>query len=169
MNVVYPDYLWLNHPIMPKSQKKALRFAYDLLCGRYRGKVPFYVHATVPRDLRGQAEESPAPWIEPDFDARRPYLNEAVFTALVMKGYFECQVFEPGTVWLYRLSRDGCAKLGWKWPTHARYPLTERDERNAQLSQMIRRGNPLDSSQQPKRRISYDPHRFRRSNDWRKQ
>jgi hypothetical protein len=154
---------------MHKSHKKALRFAYDLLCGHYRGQVLSYVYSTVPRDLRGDAEFSPAPWIEPDRDATRAYLNEGVFTTLVMNGYFECQPFLPGPVWLYRLSRDGCAKMGWTWPTHLVYPLTLWQDHKASLARFHKPPRRFEDRQPHRRKMSYDPHRFRRSNDWRKQ
>jgi hypothetical protein len=153
---------------MSKSQKKALRFAYKLLCGDYRGEWIPYASPTIPYDLRNGGEEMIAPWIEPDRDKARPYLNEETFMALVMNGYFETQCFMPDEVWLYRISRDGCAKLGWAWPTHARYPLTEQALQSLNLSQ-IRNVRSKKVGKRPKYKISIDVNRFRRSNDWRKQ
>lgn len=158
---------------MNKTSKKALRFAYDLLSGRYRTAGLPYVYASVPRDLRGEAADSPAPWIEPDRDPERPYLNEEVLAALVMRGYLETQRFErtngSGPVWLYRLSPDGCAKLGWAWPLHSVYPLTLTLERKQHLAALLTPPNQPHRHKLPnQRRISIDPNRFRRSNDWRK-
>lgn len=158
---------------MNKAYKKALRFAYDLLKGRYPNGQLQYVYPSVPADLRGDAPYSPAPWIEPDRDPQRPYLNEAVLAALVMRGYLETQAFEhisgQGPVWLYRLTADGCAKLGWDWPKHSTYPITlhaQQQQRLAALLPPSARDTSL--NRPPRRKVSIDPNRFRRSNDWRK-
>jgi hypothetical protein len=89
---------------MTKSQKKALRFAYRLMCGDYTGQFLIYTAGY---------------WIEPDHDPTRPYLDENVFMELVMRGYMECQTFERDrTVYLYRITPEGCAAMGWTYPFH---------------------------------------------------
>lgn len=101
---------------LPKDQRKALRFAYSLMRGEYNRAYLPYVHGIILRRTNGKLILRPGYWIEPDQDPERTYLNETIFTHLTMSGYFECQQFLPGPKWLYRLTRDGCAMMGWKWP-----------------------------------------------------
>ena len=87
---------------MTKSQKKALRFAYRLMCGDFNRQFLTYTSGS---------------WIEPDHDPLRPYLDESVFSDLAMRGYLECQTFlRDRTVYLYRITPEGCAVMGWLWP-----------------------------------------------------
>jgi hypothetical protein len=177
---------------MNKTHKRALRFAYDLLRGEYRG-LP-YIRASIPIDLRlspGQdaVDLARMPWIEPDQDPERPYLNEAVFTELALRGWMECAAFpnfglsislraEPALrvnghghndrVWLYRITPVGCAVMGWDWPTHSPYRSLARRPESAQWIDPLR---PPYERQRPNRldrRHTFDPHRFRRSSDWRR-
>jgi hypothetical protein len=88
---------------MTELQKKALRFAYQLLSRAYKSDFLPYV--------------SIGGWIEPDRAPDKPYLNEDNLMALVMLGYFECKAFmRADKVWLYRISREGCAVMGWEYP-----------------------------------------------------
>jgi hypothetical protein len=105
-------------PHLSKYERKALRFAYDLMRGNHSGYVP-YVHGLILRYENGKIHLLPGYWIEPDRDPDRPYLNEVTFTQLTVRGFLECQQFLPGLpgpLWLYRLTRAGCAAMGWDWP-----------------------------------------------------
>ena len=100
---------------LPKDQRKALRFAYDLICGEAHSYIP-YVHGIILQRINGKLLLRSGAWIEPDQDSEKPYLNENTFTRLTMRAYFECRQFLPGPKWLYRLTKDGCSAMGWKWP-----------------------------------------------------
>jgi hypothetical protein len=114
-------------PRLPKAERKALRFAYDLICGTASSYFA-YTHGLVLHSLAGKWILRHAGWIEPDRDPTRLFLNEAVFTRLLMAGYFECDYSAPSGLWLYRLSREGCRAMGWEWPSvnpeNKRRPLT---------------------------------------------
>lgn len=98
---------------MSKAQKKALRFAYRLMRGDYKGLYMPFVSGY---------------WIEPDRAQDRPYLNEETFAALELRGYLECQPFMHGdTIYLYRLSREGCDIMGWDWPLST-YSFIDRND-----------------------------------------
>lgn len=101
---------------LPKDQRKALRFAYELMRGEHNSNYLPFVHGIILRRTNGKLLLRSACWMEPDQDDERPYLNETVFTHLTMNGYFECQQFLPGPKWLYRLTREGTSIMGWKWP-----------------------------------------------------
>jgi hypothetical protein len=117
---------------MTKSQKKALRFAYRLMRGDYAGLYfPFTIGY----------------WIEPDHDPNRPYLDESVLTDLVMRGYMECQTFERNReVYLYRITPEGCASMGWRYPLHK--SLYQRNH-----------WHPLFDAHQRARHVPYPPRR----------
>lgn len=125
-------------PRLRKAERKALRFAYDLICGASSSYFA-YTHGLVLRSLAGKWTFRHAGWIEPDRDPTRPYLNEAVFTRLLMARYFECDYFASSGLWLYRLSREGCRAMGWDWPSanpgNKRKPLTPM-ERHRQQEQI---------------------------------
>jgi hypothetical protein len=87
---------------MNRTQRKALRFAFKLMRGDFRNELLPYVSGY---------------WIEPDRDPERPYLNEAIFVDLTMRGYMECRAFiSREVVWMYRLSREGSEVLGLEYP-----------------------------------------------------
>jgi len=76
---------------MTRSQRKALRFAYRLLRGDFASRYLPYTSGH---------------WIEPDHASDRPYLNEEILTALVVRGFMECDsFFRSETVYLYRITR----------------------------------------------------------------
>lgn len=102
-------------PKLPKSHRRALRFAYELMLGEHISYLP-YVHGIVLRRTNRGLKLLPGYWIEPDKDPERAYLNETTFAQLTMHDYFECQQFLPGPLWLYKLTREGCAAMGWEWP-----------------------------------------------------
>ncbi len=160
---------------MTKDQKAALRFAYDALRGRFNDRlatlpgVHVLNHADVtdhPR-LNGNGHQ-PAPdgpsragiWLEPDRDPERLYLNEAVFAALVMRGFMECQRFAPASLWLYRITPEGCTAIGRVYPGTPPSPQPP-------LKKLRRHEDP---HRPPGTEPDHlDPHRFRRSPDWRRQ
>jgi hypothetical protein len=87
---------------MTKSQKRALRFAYRLMRGDFNEQLLTFTSGN---------------WIEPDRDISRPYLDESVFTELLMRGYLECQMVErERTVYLYKITPEGCAAMGRSYP-----------------------------------------------------
>lgn len=87
---------------MKKVHKKALRFAYRLMRGDYRGHYLPYASGH---------------WIEPDRAPDRPYLSEDVFVELLMQDYFECiPILRPDTIYIYRITRAGCEVMGWDYP-----------------------------------------------------
>ncbi len=87
---------------MNRSQKQALRFAYRLARGDYRAQPLIYTWGD---------------WFEPDRSPERPYLSENTLAALAMRGYLECQLFWlDDMAWLYRISRQGCERMGWAYP-----------------------------------------------------
>lgn len=112
---------------MTKSQKKALRFAYRLMCGDLNEQFLPYTSGA---------------WIEPDHDPLRPYLDETIFSALTMRGYMDCQTFKRDrVVYLYRITPAGCAVLGCPWPinhpaqSYTRFhPLFDANRRHVPLS-----------------------------------
>jgi hypothetical protein len=88
--------------LMNRTQRKALRFAFKLMRGDFRNELLPYVSGY---------------WIEPDRDPERPYLDEATFVDLTMRGCLECRAFiHREVVWMYRLSREGCEALGLEYP-----------------------------------------------------
>jgi hypothetical protein len=101
---------------LPKDQRKALRFAYEIMRGENSSLYIPYIHGIVLHRINGKLLLRSGAWIEPDQDSEKPYLNESTFTHLTMQGYFECQHFLPGPKWFYRLTRHGCAAMGWTWP-----------------------------------------------------
>lgn len=150
---------------MTKNQKKALRFAYELLCGRYKTNRPLYTYPSIPADARHEPDPSDYHWIEPDRDPDRPYLNEAVFSELVIRGYFEVMTLLPTQKWVYRLSPEGCAALGKAWPLHSD-TLKALGRRAANRISRLRKYN--DPHKFTKKQTTIDPHKFRRSPDWRR-
>ncbi len=147
---------------MTKNQKKALRFAYDVLRGRYAENRPLYIYPSVPLDFRHSPDYH---WIEPDQDPDRPYLNEGVFSDLVVRGYMEVLLLIPGRRWVYRLSPEGCTTLGKEWPLYSD-KLRSLSRRASNRVTQLKRPNDPHRFTRPKPRS--DPHRFRRSNDWRR-
>lgn len=146
---------------MRKNHKKALRFAYDILCGRY-ADLP-YVHV-----LLQNGATTRRCWIEPDRDVERPYLNEAVFADLEVRGYMERQPRPPGPLWLYRISPEGCRVMGWTWPLDP--PIVAElnyrpDPPPLDKRLKLRLRNHPDARYEPQLIIR----RFRRSSDWRRQ
>lgn len=139
---------------MTKAQKAALRFAYDVLRGRYKNKTLSGIHVIASSDHTGEVY-----WLEPDKDSERDYLNEALFASLVVRGYMECKEFPPNKLWLYRITPEGCTAIGRLYPGTPQTP--QHLPRNFRKQNDIHQ--PLAKS--PDHR---DPHRFRRSNDWRK-
>lgn len=106
---------------LPKEQRKALRFAYEIMRGEINTIFVPYVHGIILQRINGKLLLRSGAWIEPDQDPEKPYLNESIFTRLTMHGHFECQQFLPGPKWLYRITRDGCLAMGWKWPLDNRH------------------------------------------------
>ena len=72
--------------LLSKHERKALRFAYDLMRGAYTTYLP-YVYGLILRYEDGKMLVRPGYWIEPDRDPDRPYLNEIIFTHLMVRGY----------------------------------------------------------------------------------
>lgn len=111
---------------MTKSQKKALRFAYRLMCGDFNEHFLTYTSGS---------------WIEPDHDPLRPYLDENVLTELTIRGYMDCQTFKRDrVVYLYRITPEGCAAMGWLWPINhpaqsytRQHPLFDMRGRSRQI------------------------------------
>lgn len=120
---------------MTKAQKKALRFAYKLMNGDYDGDYMPFVHRT----YRIASMKWLGMWIEPDRSPMRPYLNEETFTSLVMQGYMDCREFMPGPMWLYRISRKGCAKIGKEWPIEPIYRIAPGKSPNRHLTRNLTR------------------------------
>lgn len=116
---------------MTRSQKKALRFAYALLRGDHDNDFLPYVHAVMHRYQSKRRGE----WIEPDRDPKRPYLNEAVLSALALRGYFTCEEIEGK--WLYRLTKRGCEAMGWDWPLTPNYTVTINRRPNRRITQNL--------------------------------
>ncbi|GAB4517788.1 MAG: hypothetical protein OHK0046_24710 [Anaerolineae bacterium] len=123
---------------MTKSQKKALRFAYDLLRGEFNHLRLPYVYAPLYRHQFNHQGD----WIEPDQDPTRPFLNEATFSALMLKGYFECDVFPANDHadgrWLYRLTKRGCEAMGWDWPLTPPYTVIINRKPNRHMTRNLR-------------------------------
>ncbi|NWF69070.1 MAG: hypothetical protein HXY40_08290 [Chloroflexi bacterium] len=87
---------------MTPTQRKALRFAYQLMRGDFRQHYLPYTSGH---------------WFLPDKDPAKPYLDEANLSALHMSGWLECRAFLRSDMqWLYRITREGCAVLGVDWP-----------------------------------------------------
>lgn len=149
---------------MKISHKKALYFSLQVLRGEHRSLS--YVQSTVPHDVRKHATER-RQWVEPDHDPGRPYLNEAVFTDLVMKGYMETRTIIPGDVWIYRITPEGCEAIGesypplapliLKFPRPQPHPFPYAESRHIDIKPTNR-----------KLHLKHDPHRFRRSSEWRR-
>ncbi len=107
---------------MKSTHRRALKYAYHALRGDF-------ADAPGPA-LRGEGLHDPAHpisrfenhWIQPDADPERSYLNEAVCVDLEMRGYFECRMFLPGPVWLYRLTAEGCRAVGLRYPALSHLP-----------------------------------------------
>lgn len=112
-------------PKLPKAERKALRFAYELIRGTQTRYLP-YVHGLLLQRQGDKIILRSAGWIEPDQDPERPYLNETIFTRLMMLNYFECDQFLSDSLWLYRLSRDGCSAMGWDWPLRINSSLNNK-------------------------------------------
>jgi hypothetical protein len=144
---------------MTKAQKAALRFAYDLLQGRFNEQLNTLpaIRVIVPSEQTPTANSGL--WLEPDRDTERDYLNEAICSALVVRGYLECREFPPNRLWLYRITPEGCAALGKMYPgaPGRQQTLPTKFRRQHQRHRIA-----------PQRPDHRDPHRFRRSNDWRK-
>lgn len=136
---------------MTRDQKAALRFAYNLL-HRNITDLPG-VHLT------SAATSTAGLWLEPDRHPEHHYLNEAVFTTLVMRGLMECRQFPPDSLWLYRITPEGCTAIGKVYPgvPPSPQPLLKNQRRA-----------PIDRQAPPDRPDKRDPHRFRRSSDWRR-
>ncbi|MBC8172229.1 MAG: hypothetical protein H7X77_11170 [Anaerolineae bacterium] len=137
---------------MTRDQKAALRFAYNLL------------HNLTP-DLPGvhvtnAATSTAGLWLEPDRHPEHTYLNEAVFSTLVVRGLMECRQFPPDALWLYRITPEGCTAIGKVYPGIPPSP---------QPPLKTMRRDELDQHTPPDRPDHRDPHRFRRSSDWRRQ
>lgn len=138
---------------MTRSQKAALRFAYDVLCGRYKNQAIMGM-----RVIATNVQYSGL-WLEPDKDPERDYLNEALFATLVVSGYLECREFPPNKLWLYRITPEGCTAIGKVYPGIPPNPQTLPRKLRKQQDSYNQNAQPPDHR---------DPHRFRRSNDWRK-
>jgi hypothetical protein len=153
---------------MTKAQKAALRFAYDLLRGRYNNQLATLAGVRMIVASDAIAAGKPAEiknigvWLEPDKSTDHDYLNEAVFAALVVRGFMECRSFPPNKLWLYRITPEGCTAIGKLYPGSSH--ITQQIPRKFRQRQSRDPHHPL--TLPPDHR---DPHRFRRSNDWRKQ
>lgn len=150
---------------MTKNQKRALRFAYAVMCGKFEAARLPYLHIIL---QNGRA--TPRHWIEPDQDAERPYLNEHIFTTLEMRGYMEREPRPPGPLWLYRISPEGCAVMGKPWPFDPpivaelnEIPEPPTVDRRLRL-RFRERGYGSKYNAEPQIIIR----RFRRSSDWRR-
>ncbi len=134
--------------IMTKAQKAALRHAYSLIQSRYENDTS----TTSPtHPLQG--------WLLPDSDPTLDYLNEAVCAALVVRGHMECRIFQAEKIWRYRITPEGCAAIGRPYPG-IQSPLILKQERT--------RPQPDAHLTPAPRQHRSDPHRFRRSSDWRR-
>ncbi|MCU0496336.1 MAG: hypothetical protein MUF87_03170 [Anaerolineae bacterium] len=122
---------------MTREQKQVLHFAYQVTIG----------DCNAPYIRFGK-------WIEPDRDSERPYINEAIFADLVMRGLMECRHF--GDRWLYRITPEGCAAIGKTYPG---LPVALIKRASSQRDR---------DDQRPESPDHRDPHRFRRSSDWRR-
>lgn len=100
---------------LTKPERKALRFAHSLICGKETA-YNRYTHGLVLRRAGTQLLIRPAGWIIPDQDPEHPYLNETVFSHLTMLGYMEYTYIAHSQTWSYRITRYGCITMGWKWP-----------------------------------------------------
>lgn len=151
---------------MTKAQKAALRFAYDALRGHLKlskgtslGQLGVHQIVQLEGVDQPQGEMQPGIWLEPDCDPERAYLNEAIFAALVMRGYMEVRWFHPNKLWLYRITPQGCTAIGKVYPGTPPTPQPP-------LKKFSKKDDPHSKpTPKPDHR---DPHRFRRSNDWRK-
>jgi hypothetical protein len=112
-------------PRLAKPERKAIRFAYDLMCGKLNTYFTF-THGIVLYHHNETWNLRPAGWIEPDQDPERAYLNENTFTHLLILEYFECEYFTSYSKWLYRLSREGCRIMGWSWPN--KHPSKQQNQ-----------------------------------------
>lgn len=134
---------------MTKAQKAALRHAYSLIQSRYENDI-------LTSNSRTNALHG---WLLPDTDPTLDYLNEAVCAALVVRGHMECRIFHAEKIWRYRITPEGCAAIGKPYPG-VPSSLTTKQGRSkpARDSHLI----PVPRQQRS------DPHRFRRSSDWRR-
>ncbi|HEX2620310.1 MAG TPA: hypothetical protein VHL11_09190 [Phototrophicaceae bacterium] len=139
---------------MTKAQKAALRFAYDLLRGQFKNQTLPGIHVITPLDEFNTS----GVWLEPDRDLDRPFLNEAICSELVLRGLLECRRFPPHSLWLYRITPEGCTAIGKTYPgtPPTPQPPLKRMHQNRHI-------------EPPDRPDNRDPHRFRRSSDWRRQ
>jgi hypothetical protein len=107
-------------PKIDKAQRKALRFAYDLMRGCIGGSEYLsYVRGKALRTPDGRTHFYHRYWIEPDRAEDRPYLSEDVLAALEMLGYMETIRVTRQPIWLYRITRDGCDALGVDYPLYS--------------------------------------------------
>jgi hypothetical protein len=141
---------------MTKAQKAALRFAFDLLSGRLNNQLQTIPGIFVIADP-GAFTHPIGLWIKPDSDPARDFLNEAIFSDLVVRGCMECRNFEPDNLWLYRITPEGCTAIGKMYPGLPELAPPRKFRKRDDQNQLA-----------PKRPDHRDPHRFRRSNDWRK-
>jgi len=117
-------------PRLSKPQRKALNFAHDLMSGYADAGFLPYVRGTTYRAPDGITWRNHRHWIEPDKDVSRPFLNEDIFSILEMDGYMEMRAVQPDSIWIYRISRDGCEAIGRDYPL---YPQHVMDRIRARL------------------------------------
>lgn len=116
-------------PNISKPQRKALLFAHDLMRGSIDvGRLP-YVRGTTLKLTDGTTWRYYRHWIEPDCDPYRPFLSEDVFMSLVMMGYMETRTLPPDSIWVYRITRDGCDAVGRNYPLYSPHVMEQIRDR----------------------------------------
>ncbi len=151
---------------MKRAHKRALRFALDVMQGAHQELD--YIHHAVPENLRRPAGPQRRHWIEPDRDPDRPYLNETFFTDLELRGYLERQRFPTTTLWIYRITPEGCAVLGETYPLYHRYTLLLPRVRQRPFPHPTQDPRELKFSHRYRRsRMKDDPYRHTRQKDYR--
>lgn len=105
-------------------------FAHDLMRGCVETEYLPFIRGTTYRTPDGMTWQQHRFWIEPDKDPTRPFLNEDVLSALEMHGYMEMRAVAPDSIWIYRVTREGCDAIGRDYPL---YPSHVMDRIRARL------------------------------------